>query len=95
MSNEPIGKFHNDNGSADRRSFKCAICGTVLEVLSTELRKIYRDEAALVQVDHHTTMLCPKKRGIFGFLFQRHDRRVFRDDGSEVMDPHKELEVIL
>ncbi len=62
----------------------CSICGRILEIASKEFDHVYKDTDLTTRVIFHTIFICPKKRGVFGFFFFRHDRRIFSDDGSDV-----------
>lgn len=74
----------------------CSVCSAELVQATQELAGIHRRSkyVELVGLNCYTTMVCPKRTGVYGFVYFRHDRRVFIGDTEVVLDEDEFMLVV-
>lgn len=63
----------------------CRVCGSELLLRSRMLTGIYEPQTEVASLEYYTVMECPKRVGLIGIVFCYHDKRMFTDDGAEVV----------
>lgn len=84
-----------EQGSVQQSAHECRVCHANLIVKSRKLAGIHASDEREVELHYHSVMVCPKRRGMWKFLFLDHDRCVVRDDGTAVVLQLGEVELIM